>query len=91
MKTTIIFEISETADLCSLSTEDILQFIASEWILPHDSEKLLFDEDDLARIQLISELKELFGVNDEGVSIVLHLIDQLNYLHDNCSKHAPGQ
>jgi chaperone modulatory protein CbpM len=37
-------------------------------------------EIDLARVQLIKDLKVDFGVNDEGVAIILHLIDQLHGL-----------
>jgi chaperone modulatory protein CbpM len=39
------------------------------------------DDEDLARIRLIRDLKEDFGVNDEGMSIILHLLDQLNRIH----------
>ncbi|MDD4975018.1 MAG: chaperone modulator CbpM [Bacteriovorax sp.] len=81
MRTTITFEISEAALRCGLNPEDILQFITSEWIQPLNSQDLLLDEDDIARILLIRELKVQLGVNDEGVPIILHLIDQLNHLH----------
>jgi len=39
--------------------------------------KFLFSEADLARAWLIQDLKVDFGVNDEGVAIILHLLDQL--------------
>ena len=32
---------------------------------------------DLARARLIKDLKVDFGANDEGVTIILHLLDQL--------------
>ena len=47
---------------------------------PKELDRLGFDEEDLARIQLIQELREDFGVNDEAVPIILHLIDQLNLI-----------
>jgi chaperone modulatory protein CbpM len=81
LRTTINFEITETAYRCGINPEVILQFISFEWIQPLDPKNLLFDEDDIARILLISELKEQLGVNDEGVPIILHLIDQINHLH----------
>jgi chaperone modulatory protein CbpM len=31
-------------------------------------------------VQLIKDLKVDFGVNDEGIAIILHLIDQLHGL-----------
>jgi chaperone modulatory protein CbpM len=35
---------------------------------------------DLARAQLIRDLREDIGVNDEGVSVILHLLDQVHGL-----------
>ena len=81
MRTTVTFEISEAASQYDLNPEDILQFINYEWIQPIDPKNLLLDKEDIARIQLISELKKHLGVNDEAVPIILHLIDQLNHLH----------
>ena len=81
MRATITFEISEAALECGIKQEAIIEFINSEWIQPVDPIHLLLDKEDIARIQLISELKENLGVNDESVPIILHLIDQLNHLH----------
>lgn len=64
----------------SLSPETIHKFISEEWITPFDMDLLLFDEEDLARVALICELQEDFGVNDESVLIILNLIDQVHYL-----------
>ena len=36
-----------------------------------------FSDTDAARAHLIRDLKTDFGVNDEGVDVVLHLVDQL--------------
>ena len=41
----------------------------------------LFDEVDLARIKLISELRRDLEVNDAAVPVVLRLIDQVHGLH----------
>src|SRR5262249_12254478 len=35
---------------------------------------------DLARARLIRDLREDFGVNDEGISVILHLVDQMHGL-----------
>lgn len=75
------FEITEVAYRCRINTEDILLFISYEWLLPVDPQNLLFDEDDISRILLISDLRLQMGVNNEGIPIILHLIDQLNHLH----------
>lgn len=50
---------------------------------PTDPINLLLDEEDLARIMLIKELQENLGVNDEGVPIILYLVDQLHHLRLN--------
>ncbi|MDD4972990.1 MAG: chaperone modulator CbpM [Bacteriovorax sp.] len=81
MRTTLTFEIAEAAHECGINQEAIIQFINFEWIQPVDPINLLLDKDDIARIQLISELKDNLGVNDESIPIILHLIDQLNHLH----------
>ena len=53
-------------------------WVEAEWLMPVTSRrKFLFSEADLARARLIQDLKVDFGVNDEGISIVLHLLDQL--------------
>jgi chaperone modulatory protein CbpM len=53
----------------------------SEWLLPLTSRrKFEFSDADLARAQLILDLRTDFGVNDEGISIILHLLDQLHGL-----------
>jgi len=40
----------------------------------------MFSDVDLARAQLIRDLRDDFGVNDEGISVILHLIDQMHGL-----------
>jgi chaperone modulatory protein CbpM len=39
-----------------------------------------FSDVDLARARLIRDLKTGFGVNDEGIDVILHLMDQLHGL-----------
>jgi chaperone modulatory protein CbpM len=55
-------------------------WIAAGWLIPQRDPELIFSDIDLARAQLIRELKEDFGVNDEGISLILHLLDQLHGL-----------
>ena len=55
-------------------------WIAAGWLMPQRDPELAFSEIDLARAQLIRDLKEDFGVNDEGVSLILHLLDQVHGL-----------
>lgn len=73
--------IEDVSSQCGLSPETILYYIDEEWINPIDRESLLLDEEDVARINLIKELKINFDVNDESIGIILHLIDRIQLLH----------
>jgi len=56
-------------------------WIGAEWLLPIANGKTFqFSDADLARARLIQDLKIDFGVNDEGIAIILHLLDQLHGL-----------
>ena len=56
-------------------------WVAAGWIVPPQTDpELMFADVDLARVQLIRDLREDFGVNDEGVSVILHLVDQMHGL-----------
>jgi chaperone modulatory protein CbpM len=56
-------------------------WIEEQWLLPRASGRALqFSDADLARARLIRDLKLDLGVNDEGVAIILHLLDQLHGL-----------
>ena len=53
-------------------------WIEEEWLIPSGSSvELTFSEIDVARVHLIRDLQADFGVNDEGVGVILHLVDQL--------------
>ena len=53
-------------------------WIEEEWLIPSGSSpELSFSEIDIARAQLIRDLQVDFGVNDEGVGVILNLVDQL--------------
>jgi chaperone modulatory protein CbpM len=56
-------------------------WIDEEWLIPRASASALqFSGADLARARLIRDLKLDLGVNDEGIAIILHLLDQLHGL-----------
>jgi chaperone modulatory protein CbpM len=55
-------------------------WIEAGWLLPRDSgEAGPFSEIDLARAHFIRDLGEL-GVNEEGIPVILDLVDQLHGL-----------
>jgi chaperone modulatory protein CbpM len=64
-----------------LEVETLDIWLEQHWLIPDQtSGGLNFSEMDLARARLIGDLKADFGVNDEGVDVVLHLVDQLHGL-----------
>lgn len=76
----------------------VLDFwLEQEWLIPaRTAADVTFSDIDVARGRLIQDLKTGFGVNDEGVDVVLHLLDQLHGfrrafedLHENL-KNARG-
>jgi chaperone modulatory protein CbpM len=56
-------------------------WIDEGWLVPrHDVEARRFAEIDVARAQLIHDLRDDMGVNDEGVTVILDLVDQIHGL-----------
>ena len=61
-----------------LDTRTLSAWVEAEWLVPATSKATFqFSDVDLARARLIRDLKVDFGVNDEGIAIILHLLDQL--------------
>ena len=76
-----LYRIEEAARDCGLQETVIVHFIEREWLKPAMPEpSLTLDEEDVARALLIHELRNLLGVNDEAVPIILNLLDQLHCL-----------
>ena len=64
-----------------LQVQTLELWIEQEWLIPETSPAgMNFSGRDLARARLIRELKGDIGVNDEGVDVILHLMDQLHGL-----------
>jgi chaperone modulatory protein CbpM len=64
-----------------LEHQSVETWIAAGWLVPPQTEpEPVFSDVDVARAQLIRDLREDFGVNDEGVSVILHLVDQMHGL-----------
>jgi chaperone modulatory protein CbpM len=64
-----------------LDAKTLEAWIEARWVVPRaDMEGRRFAEIDVARAQLIRDLKEDMGVNDEGITIILDLVDQIHGL-----------
>jgi chaperone modulatory protein CbpM len=57
-------------------------WLEQRWLIPEEASAagMTFSDVDVARARLIQDLKTDFGVNDEGVDVILHLVDQLHGL-----------
>jgi chaperone modulatory protein CbpM len=63
-----------------LDSEALHAWIEAGWLIPgRNGEERAFSEVDLARARLIHDLKGL-GVNEDGIPIVLDLVDQVHGL-----------
>ncbi|AML52893.1 chaperone modulator CbpM [Falsihalocynthiibacter arcticus] len=67
------------AKVQGLSVTRLRICVQEAWVAPATGQSgPLFDDLDLARLQLIADLNEDMEVNDEALPIILSLIDQLN-------------
>ena len=81
-----------------LNRAELETWIEQRWVLPTpDDGDYLFDEADVARCHLISELRRDLSVNEEAMPVVLSLLDQLYALRrallslNAAIKHAPAE
>jgi len=62
-----------------LEVQTLEFWLEQQWLIPEESSAgATFSDRDVARARLIGQLKSDFGVNDEGVDVILHLMDQLH-------------
>ena len=71
----------EFLDLTQLDHKTLEIWIEEEWLVPSGTlTEQVFSEADLARVKLIQDLTQDLGVNEEGVSVILNLLDQVHGL-----------
>jgi chaperone modulatory protein CbpM len=71
----------EFLDRAQLDQEILEVWIEEEWLVPSGTAtESAFTEVDLARAKLIRDLMQDLGVNDEGVGVILNLLDQVHGL-----------
>jgi chaperone modulatory protein CbpM len=76
----------------SLDEETLDIWIAEEWLIPgHDQNQTSFSEVDVARARLISDLIGDLGVNNQGVGIILDLLDQMHSLRKAMTEKLKSQ
>ena len=71
----------EFLERARIDHETLKIWIEEQWLIPARTEsELRFTDLDLARANLIRDLKQNMGVNDVGLSVILHLLDQMHGL-----------
>lgn len=74
-----MIEIDEFLAQSGIDRRLLEDWIEREWLLPQrKAKRVILSEIDAARARFIRDLKSDLGVNDEGVEVVLHLVDQLH-------------
>jgi chaperone modulatory protein CbpM len=64
-----------------LEVQTLELWIEQEWLIPDlMSDGPTFTEVEVARARLIQDLTSNLGVNNEGVGVILHLMDQIHGL-----------
>lgn len=62
----------------SVEADALRRWVDLGWILPqHDGDDLRFDDSDVARVRLICELHYELRIEEDSMSVVLSLMDQL--------------
>ncbi|HZT89616.1 MAG TPA: chaperone modulator CbpM [Stellaceae bacterium] len=61
-----------------LDRAEIVRWVENRWVLPErHGDNWLFREVDVARVELILEIRRDFAMDDEAVPLVLGLLDQV--------------
>src|SRR5579885_415755 len=76
-----MLDIQEFVLRLRLAQDVVEAWVAEGWLRPQRTDQgLAFTEMDISRAQLIRDLREDLGVNEEGIAIILDLIDQMHGL-----------
>src|SRR5712692_308361 len=64
--------------LKELDRRELTRWVENRWVLPERrNETWIFHEVDVARIQLILDIRHEFAIDDEALPLVLGLLDQV--------------
>jgi chaperone modulatory protein CbpM len=66
------------ARFAGLERAEILRWVENRWVLPDIAgEQWVFQQVDVARVELIRHVRDDLAVNDEAMTLVLGLLDQV--------------
>ena len=61
-----------------LDRRELTRWVENRWVLPERRDKTwIFHEIDVARVELILEVRREFAIDNEALSLVLGLLDQV--------------
>jgi chaperone modulatory protein CbpM len=61
-----------------LDRRELARWVENRWVLPEQrNETWIFHEVDIARVELILDIRHEFAIEDEAVPLVLGLLDQV--------------
>ena len=61
-----------------LDRRELVAWVENRWVLPERRDKTwIFHDVDVARVELILEIRQEFAVEDDALSLVLGLLDQV--------------
>jgi chaperone modulatory protein CbpM len=64
--------------LRGLDRRELTRWVENRWVLPERrNETWIFHEVDVARVELILEIRHEFAIDDEAMPLVLGLLDQV--------------
>jgi chaperone modulatory protein CbpM len=64
--------------LHELDRRELVQWVENRWVLPErQQDTWIFHEVDVARVELILEIRKEFAIDDDTLALVLSLLDQV--------------
>ena len=61
-----------------LDRQDLMRWVENRWVLPERrGQSLIFHEVDIARVELILEIRQECAIDEEALPLVLGLLDQV--------------
>jgi chaperone modulatory protein CbpM len=73
-----MISIQESIDRVRIDQRLLESWIVEGRLIPHSEGEPVFSDLDVARARFFRELKEDFKENDEGIGLILYLLDQLH-------------
>jgi chaperone modulatory protein CbpM len=62
----------------ALDRREIVAWVENRWVLPERQDRTwIFHDVDIARVELILEIRQEFAIEDDALSLVLGLLDQV--------------